>query len=455
MFTAMDCSGRRTAYPVFKRGFDVLFAVLGLAALSPLGLIVAAVIKLSDRGPVFYRQRRIGLHGRPFSILKFRTMVINAEKIGPQVTQEKDPRITGIGRILRRTKLDELPQLWNVLIGEMSFVGPRPAVPRYVAHYTPEQRQLLNYKPGITDLATLVFRDEETLLRNAKNVEEFYVQQCIPRKFRLNLQYAERANLLEDIFIVLETLCPYWLGVVSTYVLALLASLWLAYELRFDFEVPPIEKLRLKWFSLVIVPLQLLALLGRKQFVGLLTYFDLPEIRQLASALGLAAAAQFLIWFVTDGTLMPARGIIVIDSIAAFVILSGTRLILRALREVRSSRFSRAAERPKGLLRVGIVGAGDLGYWLARQFNDQGKGNRHVEVFFDDDPDKWHKRLHDIPVAGMPECILDGSWSDKLDEVILAVPGAPPERMAQIKGILSGVNIRVRTLPSLEELLTA
>src|SRR5208282_277059 len=148
-----------------KRLFDLAFSVIGLVALSPVLLLVAMAVKLSTLGPVLFRQQRVGLRGKRFRMVKFRSMVENAEDLGLGVTRDGDPRITPMGRFLRKTKLDELPQLWNVLVGEMSFVGPRPEVPRYVAQYTPEQRRVLELKPGITDLATLEFRNEEEMLR--------------------------------------------------------------------------------------------------------------------------------------------------------------------------------------------------------------------------------------------------------------------------------------------------
>ena len=189
-----------------KRVFDLLFSVVGLLVLCPLLLLLAIAVKLSSRGPVLFRQQRIGKAGRPFCIVKFRSMVVNAEKRGLGVTRDGDPRITALGRILRKCKLDELPQLWNVLVGDMSFVGPRPEIPRYVAHYTGEQNAVLTLKPGITDLATLEFRNEEELLRTAADTEKFYVEYCVPRKIKLNLAYADTANVWEDIKIILRTL---------------------------------------------------------------------------------------------------------------------------------------------------------------------------------------------------------------------------------------------------------
>jgi lipopolysaccharide/colanic/teichoic acid biosynthesis glycosyltransferase len=191
-----------------KRLFDLSLAGLGLLLAGPLLLLIAAAIRLSDSGPIFFRQYRVGRHGRHFCILKFRTMVPGAEHLGTSVTSRGDPRVTAVGRILRRTKLDELPQLWNVVKGDMSLVGPRPEVPRYVRYYTPEQRQVLELKPGVTDLATLLYRNEEEVLRNVDDVEAFYVREVLPRKIQLNLAYAAHANRWEDAKVILRTLLP-------------------------------------------------------------------------------------------------------------------------------------------------------------------------------------------------------------------------------------------------------
>lgn len=194
-----------------KRVFDVAFAVAGLALLWPLFLIVALLIKLDDRGPVLYRQIRAGRWGREFRIVKFRTMRDGADKEGPSVTAEGDSRITRVGRWLRKTKVDELPQLWNVLRGEMSFVGPRPEVPKYVALYDLEQRKILELMPGITDEASLEFRDEEGLLATASDPGVYYVEYCIPRKIALNLSYAKKASMLRDVEVIARTITLVWL----------------------------------------------------------------------------------------------------------------------------------------------------------------------------------------------------------------------------------------------------
>ena len=197
------------ADPRAKRIYDLLFSALGLVLFSPVLLLIAILVKLSDGGPVFFRQQRVGQYGKLFWIWKFRTMIVDADKKGLNVTKDGDPRITPLGRVLRKTKLDELPQLWNVCRGEMSFVGPRPEVPRYVERYTPSQREILQLKPGITDLATLEFRNEEDLLRQATDVEAFYLEHCVPRKIELNLVHARRASLWQDTRVILQTLFPW------------------------------------------------------------------------------------------------------------------------------------------------------------------------------------------------------------------------------------------------------
>ena len=189
-----------------RRAFDLLGAVLGLALLLPVFAVIACVIKLSDRGPVFYRQLRVGRGGRPFRIWKFRTMIQDADRVGSSLTVGADPRITRPGVWLRRWKLDELPQLLNVITGEMGFVGPRPEVPCFVDLYTSEQRKVLELRPGITDLASIAYRDENDLLRGLDDPETHYTSVILPEKIRMNLAYAAHATLWRDVKVILATL---------------------------------------------------------------------------------------------------------------------------------------------------------------------------------------------------------------------------------------------------------
>jgi lipopolysaccharide/colanic/teichoic acid biosynthesis glycosyltransferase len=190
-----------------KRAFDLLLSALGLVLLAPLLLLGAAAIRLDSPGPAFFRQERVGLEGRLFRIHKFRTMRLDAEAVGPQVTVGADARITRVGHWLRGRRVDELPQLIDVLLGDMSLVGPRPEVPRYVAHYPSALRQrVLSVRPGITDPASLAFMDEAALLAGAADPEREYVQGILPRKLARQAEYAEHATLGSDLRVVARTL---------------------------------------------------------------------------------------------------------------------------------------------------------------------------------------------------------------------------------------------------------
>jgi lipopolysaccharide/colanic/teichoic acid biosynthesis glycosyltransferase len=189
-----------------KRLLDVVAAGLGLVALFPFMFVIALVIFVEDGGSPFFRQVRVGKGGRTFEMWKFRSMRVDAEKLGGQLTRAGDPRVTRVGAVLRRFKLDELPQLINVLAGDLSLVGPRPEVPRYVAKYTPEQARVLTLVPGITDPASLTFIDEERILAASQDPEREYIESLMPEKIRMNLEYAARANVLSDLGIILKTL---------------------------------------------------------------------------------------------------------------------------------------------------------------------------------------------------------------------------------------------------------
>lgn len=421
-----------------KRLYDVFFSFCGLLLLVPAFLVIAALVKAGDGGDIFYRQVRVGRGGRKFLIYKFRTMVSAAEKVGPAVTKNGDTRITQIGRFLRKAKLDELPQLWNVFKGDMSLVGPRPEVPRYVLHYTPEQQQVLRLKPGITDLASLCFRDEEALLTNADNLEEFYVQHCVPRKLKLNLEYAAHANVLSDTWIILQTLCPYWIGVLLCYGFMLAASFWLSYQLIFNFAPGP-AALHF-WRELAVtVSLQLACLMWRRQCRGLLSYFSFPELRQLAIALGLASFG-LMAWSVSGVGRLPLNFILV-NGLMSFCLLGCFRICLRRWREL--SAWAEEDDNPP--TRVGIIGAGSTGAQLALELSGHRKSGRRVVAFFDDDFRKWQKNIHDVPVAGMPECLLDG-WIQKLDEVVIALPDARTERVNEIQQLLRKTSLKFYTV---------
>jgi lipopolysaccharide/colanic/teichoic acid biosynthesis glycosyltransferase len=193
-------------YPVAKRAFDLICSLLILAVLSPFLLALAVWIKATSRGPVLYIAPRVGLGGRPFRMYKFRTMVVDADRIGGSSTPEDDPRITPVGRRLRRYKLDELPQLFNVVAGDMSLVGPRPQVQWAVDLYSPEERHLLTVPPGITDYASLRFPNEGEILRASTDPDRDYMEKIHPEKMRLSLEYVRKRSFRTDLSVLAGTL---------------------------------------------------------------------------------------------------------------------------------------------------------------------------------------------------------------------------------------------------------
>jgi len=199
-----------------KRALDILSATAGLILLSPMFGLVVCCIKLTSRGPVLFRQIRIGQGGRPFQILKFRSMTTQPSNRDLGITIAGDSRATPVGKFLRRFKVDELPQLWNVVRGEMSLVGPRPEVPVYVEEYTPEQRMVLSARPGITDPASLAYRHEEEILAGQGDPEQFYRTKILPDKLARNRAYLEKITLPNDIRIIVKTFCSSFLPSVKT-----------------------------------------------------------------------------------------------------------------------------------------------------------------------------------------------------------------------------------------------
>ena len=191
---------------IIKLVFDIILAFCGLLVFTPLFLFIVLIIKTNDGGPAFYRGVRVGLYGKLFRIFKFRTMVIDAEKVGGPSTSDDDPRLTKVGKFLRKYKLDELPQLINVLKGEMSFVGPRPEVKHYVDMFTEEEKSILTVRPGITDWASIWNPDEGSILAGSPDPEKAYMEKIRPTKLKLQLKYVKEHSFSNDMKIILLTL---------------------------------------------------------------------------------------------------------------------------------------------------------------------------------------------------------------------------------------------------------
>ena len=200
-----DILSKRKGQLVLKRLVDIIGGAIGTIVLSPVMLVLAIVIKFESKGPALFKQVRVTQYGKEFKILKFRTMVVNAEKLGTQVTSKDDPRVTKVGKFLRKYRLDELPQIINILKGELSFVGTRPEVPRYVSRYTDDMIATLLLPAGVTSEASIEFKDEEKILDNSSNVDDDYVYKVLPLKMKYNLGYIKQFTVLYDFKVMLRT----------------------------------------------------------------------------------------------------------------------------------------------------------------------------------------------------------------------------------------------------------
>jgi lipopolysaccharide/colanic/teichoic acid biosynthesis glycosyltransferase len=191
---------------MIKRLFDIVLSLIALIVLFPILLLLSIAVAVGSPGGAFFKQTRVGRGGLPFQLLKFRTMRPGSEAKGQITVGDRDPRITGVGHLLRKTKLDELPQLINVLKGDMSIVGPRPEVPRYVALYSPEQRRVLEVRPGITSLASIAYINENEILGRSSDPHRAYVEEVMPAKLALDLRYVQQRNMILDLRIIFKTL---------------------------------------------------------------------------------------------------------------------------------------------------------------------------------------------------------------------------------------------------------
>lgn len=190
---------------MMKRLFDIVFSIFGLIFLIPIFFTISVFIKMTSKGPIFYKQVRVGRNNKDFEIFKFRTMYLSSDKLGLLTIGDKDSRVTKIGYYLRKFKLDELPQLFNVFLGYMSFVGPRPEVRKFVNLYSRQQMKILEVRPGITDMASIEFRNENELLLQQEDPESYYINVIMPRKLQINSSYLQQRNLFKDIEVIFKT----------------------------------------------------------------------------------------------------------------------------------------------------------------------------------------------------------------------------------------------------------
>ncbi|MBS0156523.1 MAG: polysaccharide biosynthesis protein [Nitrospira sp.] len=466
---------------MMKRTCDVCLAAIGLIILSPLLAIIALLIRFDSPGPVIFRQIRVGQGFRPFAIRKFRTMVSNGSEGSPLLTVGQDCRITRVGHVLRRLKLDELPQLWNVLVGDMSLVGPRPEVPRYVECARSEFAEVLVVRPGITDLASLKYIDEASILATSSNPEEEYQYKVLPEKLRLAKLYVRHMSLRLDCAIVIQTLLHIaklplvvltipelkaavevsvaspWSGfssfitrwrrpiiVVVDVGLIVLAN-YLAFFLRYDGNIPPSEHNVFEQTVLGLVAVRgiAFALYGLNE--GLWRYTSLWDLQNILKGV-LVSTVAFVTWvYWVMGIYSYPRSIFAIDAILIIGFLAGMRLSSRVLRDKVVFQKRR---------RVLVIGAGDPGERVVREMKTRSVFNCQPIGIVDENRLLLNQRIHGIRVLGGMQDIPRLIESLKPEIVVVAVPNPTPEFLRDLVIKLEPYDVSIKVLPSKEELLT-
>ncbi len=447
---------------MLKRLFDIVFSIIGIIITSPLMLFIAAVAKLTDPGPVFFSQVRVGRKGRHFTIYKFRTMTVDAPSLGAPVSRKEDPRVTSLGRLLRATKLDELPQLYNVLKGDMSFVGPRPEVPKYVMLYTDEQRQVLNVRPGIIGPAQIIGRNEEEMFSEcAGDTEEHYIRNILPDKLKIDIQYAQNPRLSNDIKLLLRGIYatiigyigPVWLkgktGWPNLFIFDLhlvFISNFLAFSLRFDWSIPHSEMPVFLKALPIVVTMRILFFLFFRLYQSYFKYIGIKDLLQIVKACTGSSLAIIIVVFFID-LRVHSRSIFLIDWAFLMLSMAGIRVVLRLL----SEKESPASYAPVNNLL--IIGAGDVGEMVARDLNKSNQPYR-VVGFIDDDPAKVGTTIHGIKVYGGREDIPNVARMLRADEILIAVNNIAPHEMRSILSYCEKAKVKHRVVPAVSDLVS-
>ena len=444
-----------------KRLCDVILAGLALAVVWPVLVVIAALVKLDSRGPVFFRQTRIGRDGKPFEILKFRTMVDNAYTLGPRLTQKHDPRITRIGQVLRWIKADELPQLINVLKGDMSLVGPRPEDPHFVRLYTPEQRAVLSVRPGIVGPSQILGRDElERYPEAVLDTERFYTEHILPEKLATDLAYVRSYGLWSDLKLIagglgvtlFGALKPRFLRFNSGRILLLAldtAAALIVYNLAYGWKLEWAYRREALAYPLVVSALLLflrpLFFMYFGLYQNMLRYVGSQEFLAIAKAVTAGSVAVVALTFML-GFQGHSRGVMLVDWGLLILVLFGSRVGLKAWLAYRR----RPSATPKNVL---IVGADDTGEQLASvMLQHQALSYRPVG-FLDDDPAKRGATIHGIRVLGAVRDLPQIAPLTPMDLVVILFPHVSPGSLQQVVAYCRARNLEYRLVPTLDRLL--
>ncbi len=446
---------------MLKRIVDIVVAAVGLVLLAPVLLLIALLIKSDSSGRVFFRQARVGRGGRPFRIFKFRTMVQGAYKMGSRLTTKRDPRVTRVGLVLRWFKLDEVPQLINVLLGEMSLIGPRPEDPHFVAFYDDRQRRVLDVRPGMLGPSQILGRDElESYPEGLKDTEQYYLDHILPEKLERDLEYVETASFAGDMKLLIRGIWATTIGAVKAkflwrrrYRIALLAldttlavaACVLAFLIRHDFAWPD----RAQFF---IVPLLItvvtravsLAYFGAYQ--GVVAYFGMWDMLALVKAIAASALIAGGITFFIGLQSFP-RSVFVIDSVLVLLFLAGLRYILRAFARGRTRQ--RGTHREKAL----VAGAGMGGEQIVRALMDDPACPYRPVGFVDESPERWGSLIHGIRILGGVAEVPLAVSANGIEAVFICVSDLSERGVAEVVEACQKVGVEYRVVPTLSDLL--
>ena len=463
-----------------KRTFDICAATLGVLITWPFLVIISVLIKLNSRGPVIFSQVRVGKGFCPFRIYKFRTMVEEAPGQGLSLTVGQDVRVTKVGRILRKFKLDELPQLVNVLVGDMSLVGPRPEVPRYVEPLRSEYSEILVVRPGITDLASLKYIDEASLLACSGNPEEEYRNKVLPEKLRLAKLYVHNASLRLDLAIIVQTLlrivnlsvvvCEIpelkatpqppsasprvrvsslitkWRRpiIVALDVAMIILANYLAFALRFDGNIPSEEIGKFQQTVLWLVGIRGVAFAVFGLHESRRRYTSIWDLQNIVGGV-LTSTIMFYgcVYWILGINNYP-RSVFVIDAVLLVGFLAGVRLPLRIFREAVIYRKKK---------RVLVIGAGNSGERVVREMKTRPEYHRQPIGFVDDQLALFNQRIHGVRVLGTLGDLPELVEKHKPEEVVIAVPDATPAFIRNLISKLEPYEVSIKTLPGVKEFL--
>jgi FlaA1/EpsC-like NDP-sugar epimerase/lipopolysaccharide/colanic/teichoic acid biosynthesis glycosyltransferase len=445
---------------MMKRCFDLVLACLGLMLVLPLFPLIGLLIKLDSRGSVLYRGERIGKDGKPFKMYKFRTMLESTLPVWASVSPQDDPRVTPFGRILRRTKMNELPQLLNILKGEMTFVGPRPEAPDLAALYPDYAKAIFTVTPGLVGPNQILGRNEEEWYPPGVDSQKYYIEEILPKKLPLDLEYVCHPSLVKDVqYLVLglkETVCKAisWklvlqnksqLYLLGTDVMLSLLSFGLAHLLRFAGIV---EAQELSPF-LHLLPFMILMRLPCFVYFGLystlIRYISYTDIWNVLKAIVTSSILFIGLTFLFDMRTFP-RSVLLIDGLCLFVCMTAVRLGLRLSREWQGR--SQTAEEKKR--RVFIFGAGDAGALVFRCLRASQEAYE-VIGFLDDDPAKRHKTLYGRKILGNRFNLQALVKLYRAHEILLALPSAPARDIAAIIQACQNMGVPYRFFPTLSE----